>query len=108
MWVLIDDERELNCDVIIRSAHVAVRTVEALKGHIDCLVMDHDLADDDITGYDIIGMLAVKDLLPDHVQICTSNPAGRQNMSAVLKEAGFKMKNEGDFFREKKSGSAVS
>jgi len=100
MWVIIDDVRELKCDVIIRNPRSAVRVVESLKGYIKCLVMDHDLGDDDINGYDIIGMLDVKGLLPDHVQLCTANPVGRKNMEAVLKEAGFHMKNEGDFFRE--------
>jgi len=103
MWVIVDDERELDCDVIIRSPYAAVRTIEALKGQIECLVMDHDLGDDDINGYEILGMLDIKDLLPDHVQICTANPAGRKNMYGVLNGAGFKMQNEGDFFREKKS-----
>jgi len=86
MWLLIDDERDLNCEVIARTPE-AGRKLLALGGW-ECLCLDHDLgaAED---GYQLAQWAIVEGLMPDKVQLVTSNPVGRANMRALLESSGW-------------------
>lgn len=86
MWLLVDDKRELNCDV-------TARTYEAGKLLLDtcpweCLCIDHDLGTE-LNGYNLIVWALANDKLPNKVQIVTSNPVGADNIRAALKNAGY-------------------
>ena len=49
MWLLIDDERDLNCDVIARNGRAAL---QLLRDHRwECVVFDHDLGEG-VNGYE--------------------------------------------------------
>lgn len=49
---------------------------------------DHDLGEEE-TGYDVLVWAIEKDLLPDKVQLVTSNPVGQLNMANALRANGF-------------------
>lgn len=86
MWLLIDDERDLNCDVIARTPEAA-RKLLAVGGW-DCVCLDHDLgADED--GYQIAKWAIENNLLSTKVQLVTSNPVGRGNIRALLESNGW-------------------
>ena len=88
MWLLIDDERSLDVDVIARTAAAGK---EMLKSYTnwECVCFDHDLGGID-TGYDVMVWAIQNKLLPNRVQLVTSNPVGRKNMRAALEREGYK------------------
>lgn len=87
MWLIIDDIRDQGCDVI-------ARTIEAGKAMLqtgipwDCLCLDHDMGEAH-TGYDLLNWALERDLVPNRVQLVTSNPVGRINMERALVAAGY-------------------
>lgn len=95
MWLLIDDIRDLNTDVIARTPEAGMKLL-ALGGW-DCLCLDHDLATEK-TGYDVLVWAIECGFLPKMVQLVTSNPVGRQNMTAALENAGFRKLADGVTF----------
>lgn len=86
MWLLIDDCRDLNADVIARTPEAGKRML-ALGGW-ECVCFDHDLACAE-TGYDVLVWALEKQFLPVKVQLVTSNPVGRQNMRQALEAHGY-------------------
>ena len=87
MWLLIDDERNLGCDVIARTPDGAR---QALRGcEFVGLCLDHDLGHVE-SGYDILVWALNEGHVPPRVQLVTSNPAGRDRMGAALVAAGWK------------------
>jgi hypothetical protein len=97
MWLLIDDQRDLNCDVIVRTPEAARKLLGVCLKSFDCVCFDHDLGTCE-TGYDILKWALKYQLLPNHVQLVTSNPVGRQNMSNLLKDYRYTTVNEIDFY----------
>jgi len=82
MWLLIDDQRDLNCEAIARTPQSAK---ELLKCNCwECVCFDHDLGTNE-TGCDIIKWMFMMKIYPPKIQLVTSNPVGRDNMIAVLK-----------------------
>lgn len=96
MWLLIDDTRDLNVDVIARTASAG----RMLLGnhHWDCVMIDHDLGMNE-TGYDLIMWALKEKRLPKQVQIITRNSVGRQRMEAALLSAGY-INKDGNFILE--------
>lgn len=90
MWLLIDDERNLNTDAVARTA-AAGRKLLALGGW-DCVCFDHDLGEEE-SGYDVLKWALDYGFLPAKVQLVTSNPVGRQNMRAALEAYGYKTRD---------------
>lgn len=86
MWLLIDDERNLNTEAIARTAQAGRKLLAA--GGWDCVCFDHDLGETE-SGYDVLSWALKAKLLPSRVQLVTSNPVGRQNMRAALEAAGY-------------------
>ena len=92
MWLLIDDIRDLQCEVIARTPEAGMKLL-ALGGW-ECVCFDHDLGQDS-TGYDVLVWAIENDYLPNMVQLVTSNPVGRDNMDAALVDAGFTRQIDG-------------
>jgi len=90
MYILIDDMRDLGCDIICRTGFAGITILEKMQGNFEVLCIDHDLGDaDKMNGLDVIKAAAVDGLLPKEVQIVSSNPVGVQNIGNVLKDNGF-------------------
>lgn len=87
MWLLIDDIRDLNTDVIARTPDSA-RKMLALGGW-ECVCFDHDLGENVETGYDLMKWALERNFLPPKVQLVTSNSVGKRNMRAALEVAGY-------------------
>ena len=96
MWLLIDDERNLNTEAVARNAASGKRMLEA--GGWECVCFDHDLGEGE-SGYDVLVWGLEKGLIPDRVQLVTSNPVGRKNMRAALEAAGFNTIDGINFYR---------
>lgn len=89
MWVLIDDQRELGCDIIARNYAAGKAVLEAMHDKIACLCIDHDLGGLS-TGYDLISWALEANKLPSQVQIVSSNPVGRENIERALLSGGYR------------------
>ena len=96
MWLLIDDCRDLNCEVIARTPNAGKKLL-ALGGW-ECVCFDHDLGTNE-SGYDVLKWASAANFLPDRVQLVTSNPVGRKNMKNLLLDNGFKTKDGFNFKR---------
>jgi hypothetical protein len=83
MWLLIDDERNLDVDVIARTASAGKEMLKSYRKW-ECVCMEID------TGYDVMVWAIQNRLLPNRVQLVTSNPVGRKNMRAALEREGYK------------------
>lgn len=88
MWLLIDDIRDLGTEIIARTPE-AGRRMLALGGW-ECVCLDHDLGHETESGYTILMWALEHDFLTSKVQLVTSNPVGRANMSAALEAVGYK------------------
>lgn len=95
MWVLIDDVRDLNCDIIARDGQAGIKVLEAFKDEIEVLILDHDLGDS-IDGTYICNYMLDHKIFPPRIQLVTMNPVGRANMETILKSAGYNRK--GNFY----------
>lgn len=97
MWLLIDDERNLNCDAIARTPEAARILLKCNCWETVCF--DHDLGAVE-SGYDILKWMFEQKIYPQKIQLVTSNPVGRENMSAILKHNSYSSKNGFDFIKE--------
>lgn len=88
MWVIVDDMRELGCDLVIRRVNIAKKVLPFLKDEIECLILDHDLGQQE-SGYDLAKWVIANNCMPNKVQICSSNPVGKKNIENVLKDNGY-------------------
>lgn len=87
MWLLIDDLRNANVDVIARtydSAMAVLNTDIVWTG----MVFDHDLGCEK-NGYDILSWCIDNNKLPNDVQLITDNAAGLDKMGTALMLNGF-------------------
>ena len=96
MWLIIDDERELSCEVIARTAEAGRKMLEV--GGWEAVVFDHDLGCEE-TGYDLLTYALDASLMPPIVQLCTANPVGRQRMRSALEAHGYVTKDGGTFIK---------
>ena len=97
MWLLIDDERNIPCDVIARDAHAAYMLLRT--GWFNAVIFDHDLGKGE-TGYDVLTWAIDNSYLPNLVQLVTSNPVGRDNMRRALEANGYTAETNGLIFRK--------
>ena len=102
-WAIIDDIRELNCDFIAKDARAGIKMMTDHFDEIGTLCMDHDLGDaEEMNGYEVLKFLMLKGLVPDHVQMVTSNPVGRTNMANLLIAEGYETVDGINFLRKNK------
>lgn len=97
MWLLIDDERNLGCDLIARTpegARAALRSCEFVG-----LCLDHDLGFVE-TGYDLLQWALEHGHVPPIVELVTSNPPARDRMGAALEHAGWVKKAPHKYIRK--------
>jgi len=94
MWLLIDDTRDLGCEVVARTPEAARKLLTFSGFLFDCVCFDHDLGTEE-TGLDVLRYGIESDTLPNHVQLVTSNPVGRENMGKELHSAGYCTKDGG-------------
>lgn len=87
MWLLIDDQRTLNVDVIARTSE-AGKMLAALS-FWECICLDHDMGEGQEDGYQILKWMIKEGYLPKRIQLVTSNPVGRQNMTNLLLDFGY-------------------
>lgn len=95
-WLIIDDIRTLNCDIVARTAREGIKLMEEHFYEVECLCLDHDLGEA-LNGYDVLRELFLLEIVPDKVQLVTSNPVGRQNMEKVLLREGYSTKDGRNF-----------
>lgn len=96
MWLLIDDVRDLNCDVTAKTPEAGKKMLAL--GVWECLCLDHDLGVIE-NGYDIAKWAIENGFMPNHVQLVTSNPVGKTNISNALTSGGWETRNGTDFYR---------
>ncbi len=94
MWLLIDDERNLNTEAVARTAEAGKKLLTLGGWSVVCF--DHDLGCEE-SGYDVIVWALERGLLPLHVQIVTANPVGRKNMASALVSYGYVTKDGSNF-----------
>lgn len=98
--LLIDDIRDLQCDLIARTPETGIQCLQLFKGAIACAYFDHDLGEDVASGLDVMKAAFDLGIMPDRVQLVTSNPVGRYNMGLLLLDNGFTMQPSAvDFIR---------
>lgn len=102
MWLLIDDVRDCNCDVIARTATSWREMLR--RGDWECVVFDHDLGHLTETGYDVLVWAIENGFLPPKVQLVTSNPVGLDRMRAALESEGYKATLDGRRFEAPNDG----
>ena len=109
MKILIDDVRDSfevdnTINVICRTASVAQAILLAFKSDLEIVYWDHDLGDPNWDGAKLLKWAIRNDVAGKEVVLITGNPAGRDNMEALLKAAWYEKKdgiwikpNEGDW-----------
>ena len=85
MNVYLDDIREPPANFIL------VRTVEECKdilknNKVNILSLDHDMGDDQPTGYDLIKWMIENNIYPGVITVHSLNPVGKKNMTQLLKK----------------------
>lgn len=99
MWLLIDDSKDLNCDITAKTPKAGKEILKRLKGQIEVLCIDHDLGFNQETGYDIIEWALDNNFLPDKIQIVSLNPVGAKRIADLLKAANYMTKDNINFGR---------
>jgi hypothetical protein len=95
MWLMIDDQRNLNCELEARTAAEGRALLIQYAGQIECLCLDHDLGPCPVTGinqesgYDIALWALMNEIMPPRVQLVSANPVGRQNIANALGAYGY-------------------
>ncbi len=97
MWLLIDDQRDLNCQVIARDPIAAKAVLPACEWKVICY--DHDLGTEE-SGYDVLKWAIENDYMAPQIQLVTSNPVGRENMAQLLKANGYHSVDGVRFFKD--------
>lgn len=90
-WLLIDDMRNLGADYVARTAQEGREYLTQLDGIVTHVMFDHDSGPlSDMDGYQVVKWALDQNLMPENVQLVTSNTVGRCNMSNVLQDAGYR------------------
>lgn len=97
MWLMIDDQRNLNCELEARTSAEGKRLLQKYAGQIECLCLDHDLGEGQENGDDIAKWALQQGFMPPRVQIVSSNPVGRLNIYNRLTDAGYTTKDGTNF-----------
>lgn len=97
MWLLIDDMRNLDADVIARTSDAGKKML-ALGGW-DGLLIDHDLGDCE-SGAAVLDWAIEHGFVPAKVILVTSNPVGAANMARALYSAGYDSLNKRSFTKQ--------
>ena len=95
MILLIDDTRDLGCDVIARTPAAAKKCLSSSEWNE--VYFDHDLGYGE-NGYDVMKWMFENEIYPNKISIVTSNPGGRKNMEDLLNDNGY-VKENGIGFR---------
>ena len=84
LHLLIDDERNINADMIVRNYSLGI---SALQIRIwDVLWLDHDLGEEK-TGYDVMCWLEQNlGFLPKKIVCISSNPVGKKRINQVIEK----------------------
>lgn len=90
--LLIDDIRSVGEDLVARTPEEGKRAL--LGCPVTHLYIDHDLGLDAHgneydNGYKVICWAIERGCLPRYVQIVSSNPVGRKNIEAALRQEGY-------------------
>ena len=89
-YVLVDDLREINADVVFRTFESAIQLAEHIDWSEVTLLLDHDLGTQGATtGYDFLVYLLDNELLPKDITIVSSNPVGVNRIIAALENHGW-------------------
>jgi len=88
MYLIIDDERTLGCELIARTPQVGQWVLESLHDRIECLCIDFDLGELR-TGLDVVRWAIKHKHLPNKVQVVSMNPPGKKAIIAELESAGY-------------------
>jgi len=106
MRLLIDDVRQLPADCVARTPEAGREALR--KGGWSVLLLDHDLGEDygpfaedywedgmayAENGYGILQWGLDRNLIPDTVELVSSNPSGRHNITRALVAEGWVQKN---------------
>lgn len=91
--VLIDDLRDLRCDMIIRNGDTAVAIYEGVAEWVQTLLMDNDLGGK-IEGWQILEDLNDRALLPPRIELVSSNTAAVNRMGRMLESCGYVTPNQ--------------
>jgi len=86
MILLVDDERDLNCDIIARNGKVAIELLP--KFSWDVVMLDHDLGQD-VSGTDVVNFMMQNNIKPKIVYLISMNPVGRERMKNILLDNGY-------------------
>jgi len=90
MWLLIDDERNIYCDIIARTSHAGKEILRGLASVLTHLVLDHDLGpNSDESGYEVAKWAFENACMPENVQVVTMNPVGREKIVKLLESNGY-------------------
>ena len=91
LLILIDDEKEIDADVTLRTVEKARAFIQFFGHVITHLMIDHDLGHDHDNGYKILTwMLEEERVFPPIIELVTYNPVGRKNMIQALIKNGYK------------------
>ena len=94
MYMIIDDIRDLNCDIIARTSQAGLGILRWVYEDIEVLILDHDLGEHSYTdGNRLLKEIIIGDWLPDQVQLCSSNPVGLDSMRAQLEDINYTTKD---------------
>jgi len=108
MNMIIDDCRQLGCDIIIRTAQAGKDTLYNIvplfdsfgKPLIECLYIDYDLGCKE-TGYDVIKWAIAHNCLPANIQIVSTLPVGKESIACLLFDNGYTSFDNTNFVKEK-------
>lgn len=103
MWLIVDDTRELGCEVIARTSQAGCSILHAMPDVFECLCIDHDLGPNSKhSGKEVIQFALEYNCLPPRVQIVSQNPVGAQNIRNLLTDAGYETKDRINYCRPRK------
>ena len=98
--LLIDDVRELNMDLTVRTSAEGKRALA--ENPVTHLYMDHDLGEDDgecRNGYEVLTWALDNGHCPPKVYLVTMNPVGKRNMVDALEAYGYEKHTSGWYIR---------
>ena len=87
MWLLIDDVRDLNCDVTARTASEG--RAKLMQRGWSVLCIDNDLGPGQEEGAYILAWALEQGYCPPTVQIVSSNPPAVERMREMLAAHGY-------------------
>jgi hypothetical protein len=107
MWLIVDDERELGCEAIARTAQAGIEILGSMPDGFECLCIDHDLGPRSgrLSGEDVIKFGIRANCLPPRVQVVSQNPVGAKRIKNCLADAGYVSKDNINFMKVNQNDS---